>query len=238
MKKILFLFILIFPCIAFAQQELSWDFPVKPGSEEWKQLNTYQDKLNAFNLPQEILERISTEKLAEACLNYPLFSLIFTRNDLQRGYNHVRAIFNGFRELELRDDAGKELLKIYKNYEPEDFKKTASLAEIGSHVFKFTYIEILLAQFDMLNSLNDNGTRELLQECERIYSGKKRQIEHYGYYGLKTTALLVARSHREVLSGTVSRFGEDNFNVFIKNAIITEPAMIDEILSEYKSKTK
>jgi hypothetical protein len=105
-------------------------------------------------------------------------------------------------------------------------------------MIKFTYIEILLAQFDILDGLNNNETRELLLQCERIYSGKKNQIEHYGYYGLKTTALPVARSQREVLSGTVSKYGEDNFNAFIKNAIITEPAMIDEIFSEYKSKIK
>jgi len=48
----------------------------------------------------------------------------------------------------------------------------------------------------------------------------------------------MARSLKEVLSGTVTRFGEDNFNILIKNTIITETEMIDEILNEYKSKIK
>jgi hypothetical protein len=121
MKKIMILLLFSFPIILFAQEEVSWDFPIKPGSEEWRQLETYEDKLNSYNIPQEILKIISTEKLVQACLNYPQFGLIFTRNDLQRGYDHIRAKFNGFRELEERDDAGEVLLNIYKKYDPEGF---------------------------------------------------------------------------------------------------------------------
>ena len=229
--------LLAIPIISFAQEEVRWDYPVKPGSEEWKSLSTYQERINVYNIPQDILKLISTKELIITCLNYPEFRLIFTRNDLQRGYNHIRANFNGFRELELRSYAGKELLKIYKDYNPEGYEKNASLLEIGGHVVRFTYIEILLAQIDILNSLNDNDTRELLLQCENIYLGKKKQIEHFGIIGLQTTALIVARSQKEALTETISKFGVNNYNMFIENVILTESALIDEIMNDYKTKS-
>jgi hypothetical protein len=37
-----FLILLLFlPLISFAQEKVTWDYPVKPGSEEWRKIDDY-----------------------------------------------------------------------------------------------------------------------------------------------------------------------------------------------------
>lgn len=234
MEKILTLitvFLLIMGGL-FAQQSKVWDYPIKPGTKEWGNLKSYQERLNAYNIPDNILKTISTEQLAKTCLDYPEFRLVFTRNDLQSGYNHIYKIFNGFSELESRTDAGKELLKIYKSYKPEGFGKNSTLLEIGEHIVRFTYIELLMAQYNILNSLSSNEMAELRIECIKKYKEKKNQQTHYGIIGLQTTALILARINKEYLSKTVAKFGENKFTSFLNYVIVFEPEMLDEIITE------
>ena len=233
MKKIIILLLLAIPIISLAQEKVSWDFPVKPGSEEWKKLETYQDKLNVYNIPNDILENISTEELVKSCLKYPELRLIFTRNSLQKGYNYIRTKFNGFRELESRSDAGHELIKVYKNYNPENINNKSSTLERGRHIVKFTYIEILIAQDNILKSFNTIESQELLFQCRKKYKQKKIEQFSYSTIGLQTTVLIIARSQKENLSETISKFGEDKFNLFVNKTILIDPTILDEIIIEY-----
>ncbi|MCG6187625.1 hypothetical protein [Maribellus maritimus] len=111
--------ILIFfvPFISFAQtEEVTWNYPVHPGTEEWNTLNSFSERLNAFNIPGDILTEMTTENLVETCLAYPWWILITSRDNNQAGYDYLKSVFNGFRELENRKDAGKEFLKSTKKW--------------------------------------------------------------------------------------------------------------------------
>lgn len=230
MKKALLVFLVAIPIISFAQNIITWDFPIKPGSTEWENAMSYKDKLNLFNIPTEILNTISTKELVKTCLNYPEFSLIFTRNNLQLGYNHISEIFNGFKELESRNDAGKELLSVYKSYNPKAFDKNSDHREIGNHITKFTYIELLIAQYNCLQNLSGSERNELRIECINKYKGKKELIESYGVIGLETTVLILARNHEKNLSESITEFADIKYQSFINNAIIYDPQILDKIV--------
>lgn len=232
MKRIALLLLITIPLFSLTQEKVIWDYPVKPGSVEWKKLTSYQDRLNAYNIHGDILKRISTEELAKTCLNYPEFRLIFTRNNMQKGYDYIRTKFNGFRELESRSDAGKELLKLYKNYNPDNFNKKSTNLEIGNFIVKFTYIELLIAQNEILKSFNDEESQELLLQCCKKYKGKKNLQSYYGIIGLKTTALILARNYKADLSKIKSRFGEDKFASFINQLKVVDVKIIDEVVTE------
>ena len=45
-----------------AQKE-QWDFPVKPGTEQWKSFQTPTEILKAIQVPEDILKNMSTEDL-------------------------------------------------------------------------------------------------------------------------------------------------------------------------------
>lgn len=98
MKKMILLFLII-PTLLFAQEDITWDYPVKPGSEEWLNISNYLKRLEQLNIPSNVLSEISTYQLVKTCLNYPQIELVFTRSNLIEGISYVSVHFNGFKEL-------------------------------------------------------------------------------------------------------------------------------------------
>ena len=64
-KKMILLTMLVCPILIFGQ---AWDYPVKPGTEEWKSLKSHCEKISVCQIPNEILKNCSTEDLLEICL--------------------------------------------------------------------------------------------------------------------------------------------------------------------------
>lgn len=102
---------------------------MKPGTEEWKSLKSYDERLNAYNIPIEVLEKMNTKNLVKTCLAYPEFRLIMTRNSIQEGYSYIKFIFNGFAELEKRKDAGCQLINEYRKLKPVEVKNYNELVD-------------------------------------------------------------------------------------------------------------
>lgn len=77
-------------------------------------LCTTRDEQRALcQIPESILENMSSEELVDAILNYPYLMDINAYNDYQIGYQSVRQEFNGLQEFEAREDATKVLINKY-----------------------------------------------------------------------------------------------------------------------------
>lgn len=233
MKKIILFLLLAIPIFSFAQNEnATWDYPIKPGSKEWLDVSDFSKRFELLNIPEPLLKRISTEELVKSCLNYPEYRLVFTRNDLQLGYDFIRSMFNGFVELETRPDAGKELMKVYAGYKPDDFDLNSTDLEIGRFMSNFTYIEILIAQTEILNKLNPGDSHEMLSLCSQKYKQKKDRQKYYGGIGLQTTALIMARQQGKKLINTKMKHGDQKINAFITNLTFNDISLLDDIVME------
>jgi len=92
---------------------LVWDYPVKPGTDEWKDLKDYPARIKICQIPEEILFSLTTEELTEICLQYPFLSTDVFSFDFRVSANELYKNFNGIRELFEREDASKELLRHY-----------------------------------------------------------------------------------------------------------------------------
>lgn len=195
MKRKYFLLILIsmfFLVSVEAQENDAYRFPIRPGTPEWKDLETYEARLNAYNVPEEILKTMSTKGLVETCLSYPEFGLIFTRNNLQHGYAYLFSIFNGFRELEHRLDMGEELLIVYSKLNPERINDYTTLEQKGGYSFQFTYLELILSQKPIMETMNDELRKKLTSLALEVYEGKKKLQHEYAMFGLSNSALVLA----------------------------------------------
>ena len=85
---------------AMAQEKKTvWDYPVKPGTEEWKKFTSNEEMVNACQIPEKILSTLSTEDLMELCLQYPLIYDVFAFENLNHGLDKLFDDFNGIREL-------------------------------------------------------------------------------------------------------------------------------------------
>jgi len=141
-------------------------------------------------------------------------------------------MFNGFRELETRPDAGKQLVKIYAGYKPDGFDLSSSDVEIGEFMSKFAFIEILIAQPEILNKLNPGDSHELLSLCSQKYKAKKQLQKYYGGIGLKTTALIVARQQDKKLANVKMKYGDEKVGAFINNLSLDNIGLMDDIVTE------
>lgn len=187
MKKLLLLFLLI-QNISFAQEEIVWDYPIKPGSEEWKTLKSYDKQLQAYNIPQEILKKISTAELVKTCLSYPEWRLINAYDNRRIGLNNVTGLFNGFNELFTRNDAAKELIKKYAEMDPLTIGENWIPIQKGDYSFQFTCVEMLLSHPAIIEKLSSTDRRTLLDVAVNNYRRKRQLPEVYSLWGLSPTA--------------------------------------------------
>ena len=187
------LLLLLFLSVKAQIKEAEWNYPVHPGTEQWNELDSFSERLNAFNIPEGILSEMSTENLVKTCLSYPWWILITSRDNNQAGYNYLKSVFNGFRELENRQDSGIELLKVYEKMMPESVMNFESLVKQGMYCFQFTFIEILLSQPDILKNSEDEYSKTLVQKTISVYEGKTVAFDKYSYYGVSSTCLILAR---------------------------------------------
>jgi len=88
-----------------------YTYPILPGTDEWKEFNTHDEKLEACQIPEEILQNMTIEALVETVLNYPLMGDMLAYNTPIIGFNAVSSTFNGLQELTKRPNAKLELEK-------------------------------------------------------------------------------------------------------------------------------
>jgi len=195
--KLIYLLLFSFLSItlsSFAQtKELTWNYPVRPGTEQWDQLGSFTEKLNAFNIPDTILTKISTENLVKTCLMYPWWMLITSRDNNQAGYDYLKSVFNGFRELETRKDAGKELLKVYEKMDPIGKSELKSSIERGNYSYQFIFIELLISQDNILKNLPTSDFSKLLKTSLEVLEKKCNPSLNYSILSISTTCLILCR---------------------------------------------
>lgn len=110
---ILLLLLLVLSAGMAAQSLINvpYDYPVKPGSEQWAAFTSGQQMVDACQIPSDILSKLSTKALAETCLNYPLY-FEYTAYNSER--DKVISGFNGLQELAKRSDGASALLGLYE----------------------------------------------------------------------------------------------------------------------------
>lgn len=156
MKKYIFLVLLVTELCAYSQTTISdqYDFPIKQGSMEWKQIGSVEERIAALQIPKDILSQISTEGLLETCLAFPYLSDVLFYNDYQKGFDELIAEFNGYAELLNRPDLNNVLLNKYKNSNNNiESIQTFNLVEQGRFSFRYFVLEFMLAQDCVLKQL-------------------------------------------------------------------------------------
>ena len=106
----LLLFSLSVPAFAASDEDKSiadtiYQYPVTPGMDAWRTFQSFDEMIDACQIPNNILTQMSTEALIESVLDYPLASIIFAYDTPAEGIKKISSYFNGLQELEKRDDS-------------------------------------------------------------------------------------------------------------------------------------
>lgn len=209
----------------------AYDFPVKGGSPEWAEFETHDEMLEACQVPESILQEVSTKGLIETCLNYPLYGDMLCYNSPQQGFDAVASRFNGLQELLKREDIGTKLLARYRQMGPEAIETSWTLSQKGEYARSFTYIEMLLAQDAVLSSLTQVERHDLLAECLQKSRSKEVYAEGYGYTGQVHIAWIMGRIlQRENAGGFNQRVQEnETLQVFLEKGGFMDKEGLNDI---------
>lgn len=173
----------------------TYEYSIKPGTDEWEKLNTSQEIINACQIPLNLLNIISTEGLIESTLNNPMFGDIYLSDvNIQHGFNAFYENFNGIQELFKREDASAKLIIRYNQMDPACINNNwPSLVKPGyNNNYSFSFIEIIMAQYPIISQIIDSREENsFLQKIMSKYENKK--IHNYSYIGLEHSALIAGR---------------------------------------------
>ena len=129
----------------------SYQYPIYPGTEEWKNLKSAEEMLEACQIPAKVLTNMSTQAIIQAILEYPQLWLVFHRYQYQADF--VFSELNVCVELTKRKEASETILQLLKVVDP--------LAE-GSERISMV-LELLICQNEILAQMNNNSKKKVVK---------------------------------------------------------------------------
>lgn len=140
---------------------------------EWSATISRTERGERLQLPEKLLENMTTSALVDAVVEYPFFSDIYFFDNVKIGAEVLYDTFNGVRELADRPDAATVLLQKYKD------ENVLTDVNTSDDIFRLTDIEILLSLDCIREKLNDDEISELSNIAFDKYN-KKNESEIYG----------------------------------------------------------
>lgn len=165
------------------ENALSWDYPVKPGSEKWKTFQSGMEMVEACQIPKSVLSGLSTEELLLICLKFPLLFDIGAANFFSDGYAAYEKNFNGIREFYQRGDAGVVIYSYYKQLNLDNAKMYSSIF----FVFRISVVEYILSAPSVISKYSVQQKKEVATELNSKLNLKKSQTGDFPYNYLNST---------------------------------------------------
>jgi len=179
---VLTLFLAVLPSTSLAEEPINSDDTVTPISiyaptlvfPNYATASSYQEKLDAVQLPESVLEKISTKDLIHAILSTPTLTVdIFCDNNRKYGdaLDYIAHWYNTICELAAREDSGSALLEVYSTL---DFSKLA--ADGGEYYYMSDYapliLELLLGRDVHFSRLTEEQRETLFEIAEQVAESK------------------------------------------------------------------
>ena len=144
----------------------------------WKTLSSFEEKLDACQVPVSTAASLTTTALIQTCLNHPLSGLYLAYEDEFDIVQILSSHNNAFKELLIRDDAAEKMVALYAS------NPSLSLSQmhffellLGSGLFPALFEEPLSSQL------------KVAAACQLAY--RRLMPDRYSIHSRKTAELLV-----------------------------------------------
>lgn len=184
---------LILCAISILTQAQIYDFPIKPGSEEWGKLVTEQDRFEATQIPESILNSMSTSDLIKTCMNHPARIYFTAFDDPQDGMDIIINNFNGLKGLLNRADAANVLLSMYKQMDENEMSIQGKRFDRSSWMIERNFFELLLAQDSIINQMDESECYELIEEVYKKVNSKLELEEDNSLIDYQPSFLIIRK---------------------------------------------
>ncbi len=126
------------------------DYPILPGTPEWYDLVTEEQRLNALQIPDSILYCLTDEALLETCINSHLYYHITASSsstDIMVNSDKEVELFNGLKELFIRKSACRAIINRYMQEDMYQFNEIYGTSRL-SYFYRFLYREEVILELD------------------------------------------------------------------------------------------
>lgn len=171
------------------ENALSWDYPVKPGSEKWKAFQSHDEMVEACLIPASVLSSLQTEELLLICLKHPLINDISAFNFFADGYSSFEMNSNGIREFYKRNDAPTVIYNYYNQMQLENSDFYSSYF----FVFKVSVVEYILSAPSVISKYTSRQRKEVVAELVSKLNIKKSQTGNFSTNFLNSTYRALVR---------------------------------------------
>jgi hypothetical protein len=201
---------------------------------EWAAFTSHAEMVEACQIPESILQDMSTAGLVETVLDYPLAIDIWAFSSTQTGFGAIVSEFNGISELLSREDAATELIKKYCSLDITVVNEDWELLAIAEFTLgKVAFIEILLAQDEIISKMNESERHDLLTEALVKNDQKSQHSDVYGAIDQMYTMWIMARVlYQENYAPFMQKVEEsEDLQYFLDSGISICTDVSDEIIS-------
>jgi len=181
--KMILLVLVVCPIILFGQ---TWDYPVKPEAEEWKNMD-YIDKLRKSQPLKEIVDDMTTNVLFENCLKYPFNKEILLFNNPN---DRFRILFDNsivWTEFIKRKDAFIVLRKYYTQNSLDDIAKIKDENTRNNERFNLYFLEKVISETSFVDNLSASEKKDMMKNLLDMHISKKNYPHEYLGFSYNST---------------------------------------------------
>ncbi|MCL2510623.1 MAG: hypothetical protein FWF09_01080 [Bacteroidales bacterium] len=195
-----------------------YQFTIFPGTEAWKDLDVNANKHALLQIPEDTLRAISTRRLIETCLYYPMIMNVFSFDNKVQGFEFIRKNFNGLGELFQRQDAGMHLLSYYQHRAPAFITQFEESVDRGRYSFDFVLLELMIAQAEITEQLNISQIQEIISSILGKIEQQSTLSQYYSRVFIPISAITVGRMLLQANAFSEATI-QNSTERFIKNGI-------------------
>ena len=174
---------------------VAFSFDSITSNGNWKSY-PFKQKFDACQIPDSLLSELSTKELVELCASYPLNPLCYAYDNPMNGAKHIMGNFNGFKELQKRENAAEQLLDFYEGIDfikvthspyPITLEGDNGKLYSGSNIL---FIELVLASGEIPSLYNKINSERLDRVSYSKFEQKLDKKDTYGMNSLNNSLII------------------------------------------------
>ena len=134
----------------------TYDYPIKPGTPQWAFFSSQQEKLDAVQIPQSVLQGMTTQALLQTSMDCPvLVDIPLNIGANVPGITHYYMTnFSGLIALSKRNDAGLVMLSRYQAINPACIVCRDNDLEKGEFSLGLSTFEVIFGHDSIIRTLS------------------------------------------------------------------------------------
>lgn len=177
-----------------------YEYPVTTDSQQWSSFTTTSQMFSACEVPEDIVEKMSTEALLQTVLDYPMLITVLVQNDQAAKYDMLLEYNAAFRELITRQDAEDVIAKQYQTKSRQDLTSLSDEQIVKTGGLELIYDTVITN--DMRAEAKATTSSKVTNNNVKAPNGTK--VPHFENltYSAHGTTLSMATAYNEMLKKT------------------------------------